>query len=126
MGPSRGAPHARGTGPATTEEAGRKRKALMATLQILNQVRDFDAWKSAFDSYERFRAENGVRRYRVLRSVAEPERVVIHLDFDTDEEAVDYLPRLARILATPRSRQELAGHDRPELMTLVTDQTLTG
>jgi hypothetical protein len=98
----------------------------MPTLQIVNQVRDFDTWKSAFDSYERFRADNGVRHYRVLRSVAEPERVVVHLDFDTDEDAADYLPRLARILATPRSRQELTGHDRPELMTLVTDRVTDG
>jgi hypothetical protein len=98
----------------------------MATLQILNQVRDFDTWKAAFDSYERFRADNGVRRYRVLRSVAEPGRVVVHLDFDTDEDATAFLPRLARIWATPRSHEELVDHTEPELLTLVSDRTPVG
>src|SRR5262245_12661591 len=98
----------------------------MATLQILNQVRDFETWKTAFDSYERFRADNGVRRYRVLRSVTEPERVVVHLDFDTDEDATAFLPRLARIWATPRSQAELSEHAQPELLTLVTDRMPRG
>ena len=96
----------------------------MATLQILNEVHDFDTWKAAFDSYERLRADHGVRRYRVLRSVAEPERVVVHLDFDTDADARAFLPRLERIWATPRSRGELVAHTPPELLTVVTDRTL--
>jgi hypothetical protein len=96
----------------------------MATLQITNQVRDFDDWKEAFDSYERFRSDHGVRRYRVLRSVADPQQVVVHLDFDTDEHATEFLPRLARIWETPRSHAQLAAHSQPELLTLVTDRTL--
>jgi hypothetical protein len=94
----------------------------MATLQITNRVRDFDTWKSTFDGYERFRADNGVRRYRVLRSVAEPDRVVVHLDFDTDEDAAAFLPRLARIWQTPLSQSHLLDHTPPELLTLVTDR----
>jgi hypothetical protein len=94
----------------------------MATLQITNQVRDFDDWKEAFDSYERFRTDHGVRRYRVLRSVADPQQVIVHLDFDTDEDATAFLPRLARIWETPRSHAQLAAHSQPELLTLVTDR----
>ncbi len=94
----------------------------MATVQITNQVHDFDDWKEAFDSYERFRADNGVRRYRVLRSVAEPDRVVVHLDFDNDEDATAFLPRLARIWQTPLSQSHLVDHTPPELLTLVTDR----
>src|SRR4051812_7738970 len=94
----------------------------MATLQISNQVRDFDDWKATFDSYERFRADHGVRRYRVLRSVADPDRVVVHLDFDTEEGATAFLPRLARIWQTPLSQGHLVDHTPPELLTLVTDR----
>jgi hypothetical protein len=96
----------------------------MTTLQISNHVHDFDTWKTAFDSYERLRVDHGVRRYRVLRSVAEPDRVVVHLDFDSDDEATAFLPRLERIWATPRSRGELVDHTPPELLTLVTDRDL--
>jgi hypothetical protein len=96
----------------------------MATLQILNDVRDFDTWKAAFDSYERLRADHGVRRYRILRSVAAPDRVLVHLDFDSDEDATAFLPRLARIWATPRSQGQLVDHAPPELLTLVTDRVL--
>jgi len=94
----------------------------MATLQILNEVRDFDTWKAAFDSYERLRADHGVRRYRVLRSVAEPDRVTVQLDFDSDDEAAAFLPRLERIWASPRSQAQLVGHAPSELLTLVTDR----
>lgn len=95
----------------------------MATIQITNQVHDFDDWKEAFDSYDRLRADNGVRRYRVLRSVADPLQVVVHLDFDSEADAAAFLPRLARIWETPRSQARLAAHSKPELLTLVTDRT---
>ncbi len=98
----------------------------MATLQILNDVHDFDAWKVAFDSYERLRADSGVRRCRILRSVAAPERVLVHLDFDSDEDAAAFLPRLARIWATPRSHAQLVDHAPPELLTLVADRVPEG
>jgi hypothetical protein len=94
----------------------------MATIQISNRVQEFDTWKAAFDSYERFRADNGVRRYRVLRSIADPQRVVVHLDFDSDDDATAFLPRLERIWQTPRSQGELVDHTPPELMTLVSDR----
>ena len=41
----------------------------MTTVHIENTVQDFDAWKTNFDKYERFRAEHGVQSYRVSRSV---------------------------------------------------------
>ena len=36
----------------------------MAILHIENTVHDFDTWKAAFDKFERFRADHGVRSYR--------------------------------------------------------------
>ncbi len=94
----------------------------MRTLEIHNEVRDYDSWKAAFDSYERFRADHGVRRYRILRSQSAPERLVVHLDFDNEEDAEAFLPRLARIWAGPRSQGQLLSHSKPELLTLVADQ----
>jgi hypothetical protein len=94
----------------------------MSTLQISNRVHDFDTWKTAFDSYERFRADHGVRRYRVLRSFSEPDRVLIHLDFDSDENAQLFVPLLERIWDTPRSQGQLLDHTPPELLTLVSDR----
>ena len=45
---------------------------MTTSLQIRNTVRDFEAWKAAFDKFERFRADHGVRSYRVLRGPTTP------------------------------------------------------
>jgi hypothetical protein len=55
----------------------------MPILQIQHAVRDFDAWKRAFDSDPVGRQQGGVRRYRILRAADDPNFVVIELEFDT-------------------------------------------
>jgi hypothetical protein len=50
-------------------------------------VRDFDAWKAAFDSDPVGREQGGVRRYRVLPPVDDPNYVVIDLEFGSSGEA---------------------------------------
>jgi hypothetical protein len=59
----------------------------MPVLQIEHAVRDFDAWKAAFDSDPIGRESGGVRRYRILRPVDDPNYVVVDLEFDTSGEA---------------------------------------
>jgi len=59
----------------------------MAILQIEHAVRDYDAWKQAFDSDPLGRAQGGVRRYRILRPTDDPNYVKVDLDFDTVSEA---------------------------------------
>jgi hypothetical protein len=59
----------------------------MPTLQIEHTVRDYDAWKQAFDSDPIGRAQGGVRRYRVLREAEDPNHVIIDLEFDSAGEA---------------------------------------
>jgi hypothetical protein len=59
----------------------------MFTLQIEHRVCDFDAWKKAFDNYNPFQAEECVRRYRIFRSLDNPNYVMIHLDFERSSEA---------------------------------------
>ncbi|WP_446221789.1 hypothetical protein ACTWPB_18080 [Nocardia sp. IBHARD005] len=81
------------------------------TLHIDNTVRDYDDWKAAFDQYERFRADNGVRAYRVGRVDGAPPRVLIDLDFDDRATAEAFRTALATVLATPRSRAMVISHD---------------
>ena len=66
----------------------------MPTLQIEHGVRDFDAWKQAFDNDPAGRAAGGVRGYRVLRPTNDPQYVIVDLDFDTEAEAEAFREKL--------------------------------
>lgn len=59
----------------------------MAILQIEHGVRDYDAWKQAFDSDPVGRERGGVRRYRILRPTEDPNYVMVDLEFDSATEA---------------------------------------
>ncbi|MFD4432715.1 hypothetical protein [Nocardia sp. NPDC058497] len=84
---------------------------MTTTLHIDNTVRDYDTWKAAFDQYERFRADHGVRTYRIGRVDGEPVRVLIDLDFDNRAAAEAFRTALATVLATPRSRAVVISHE---------------
>jgi hypothetical protein len=56
-------------------------------LQIEHPVPDYDTWKAAFDSDPIGREKSGVRRYRVLRPVDDPNYVMIDLEFDSLDQA---------------------------------------
>ena len=62
----------------------------MAILQIEHRVRDFNAWKQAFDNDPIGREQGGVRRYRILRALDDPNFVVIELEFDGSDEAESF------------------------------------
>ena len=97
----------------------------MATLRVENLVHDFDTWKAVFDKFEQFRAEQGVRAYRLCRSVAEPNRVTVDLDFDSVPEATAFSEALERIWRTPQSRDQMASHGTPEVLDLVVVRDLS-
>ncbi|HST03141.1 MAG TPA: hypothetical protein VLQ48_00210 [Chloroflexia bacterium] len=59
----------------------------MPILRIEHPVPSFDGWKAAFDSDPADRKRSGVRRYWILRSVDDPNYVMIDLEFDTTSEA---------------------------------------
>jgi hypothetical protein len=59
----------------------------MPILRIEHPVRDYEAWKQAFDSDPVGREQGGVRRYRVLRPTDDPNYVLVDLEFDTASEA---------------------------------------
>ena len=91
----------------------------MATLHIENTVRDFEEWKAVFDKFDRFRAEKGMRAYRMSRQVDDPNKVTIDLDFDSLEEATAFRGALEQIWQTPQSRQQLVAHSTPTLYDVV-------
>ncbi len=66
----------------------------MVTLQIEHPVPSYAGWKQAFDSDPVGRQQSGVRRYRVLRPVDNPNFVMIELDFDSLGEAEAMLAAL--------------------------------
>ena len=61
----------------------------MHILHIEHPVPNYDAWKSAFDSDPIGRKQSGVRRYRILRALDNPNYVMIDLEFDSASEAED-------------------------------------
>ena len=69
----------------------------MPTLRIEHAVPDFNGWKRAFDSDPADRKGSGVRRYQVLRSVEDPNYVMIDLEFDSTEEADGLLAKMRRV-----------------------------
>ena len=95
----------------------------MNSLLIRNTVRDYDGWKAAFDKYERFREEHGVRSYRVLRRADDANDVQVILDFDSETAAADFRGRLEQILATPLSQAHVVGHEGPVLLEVVGRQS---
>ena len=69
----------------------------MPTLRIEHAVPDFTRWKQAFDSDPVDRKGSGVRRYQVLRSVEDPNFVLIDLEFDSTEEAEGLLAKMRQV-----------------------------
>jgi hypothetical protein len=59
----------------------------MPVLQIEHAIRDFDAWKAAFDSDPLGREQGGVRQYRILQPIDDPNYVIVDLEFDNSVEA---------------------------------------
>jgi cytidylate kinase len=55
----------------------------MFIVQIEHPVPNFDAWKKAFDSDPVGRERSGVRRYKVLRPIDNPNYSMIDLEFDS-------------------------------------------
>ena len=97
----------------------------MTTLHIENTLHDFDSWKTAFDKYDRVRADNGVRSYKIHRRTDDPQQIVIDLEFDDRAAAESFTQVLAKIWSSPQSQDELVSHSEPVLLELVEDRVLT-
>ena len=66
----------------------------MTVLHIEHPVPNYDGWKKAFDSDPMNRKNSGVKKYRVYRSVSEPNHVAIDLEFADYESAENMLGAL--------------------------------
>jgi hypothetical protein len=69
----------------------------MPILRIEHPVPNFDHWKTAFDSDPVGRKRLGVRRYQIFRSIADPNYVMIDLEFDTKDEAESLLSAMRAV-----------------------------
>lgn len=96
----------------------------MPTLHIQNTVSDYQAWKAAFDKFDRFRADNGVMGYRISRPAGDPTQVYVDLDFTTEEEATAFVAVLAKIWQTPQSQAVSTSHSAPEVREVVEQRAL--
>ena len=97
---------------------------MTTTVHIENTIRDYASWQEAFDKFERFRADNGVRTYRICRRASNPNEITIDLEFGSPEEAEAFVPKLLKIWGTPQSQEELISHGAPELLELVRHRVL--
>jgi hypothetical protein len=59
----------------------------MPLLRIEHRVPDYEGWKQAFDNDPADRRGSGVKRYWIMRSIDDPQHVLIDLEFDTAGQA---------------------------------------
>jgi len=63
----------------------------MVTLVVHHWVRDFATWKPVFDQHEDVRRGHGEVEHRIYQDIHEPNRVVIHNDFPSEEAARSFM-----------------------------------
>ena len=96
----------------------------MTTLHIENTVHDFAEWKAVFDKFDRFRADKGVRAYRLSRRTDDDHKIAIDMDFDSAEDATQFRAALEQIWRTPQSKGQLVSHETPLLYDVVEQREL--
>lgn len=69
----------------------------MVILRIEHPVPDYATWKQAFDSDPVGRQRSGVRRFEILRSLDDPNFVMIDLEFGTQGEAEALLAAMREV-----------------------------
>ena len=57
------------------------------TAVVRHRVADFDAWKKVYDGFAPIQAEHGVHAHQVLRSIENPNDVIVTHTFDSREAA---------------------------------------
>ncbi|MBJ8348526.1 hypothetical protein [Antrihabitans sp. YC2-6] len=97
---------------------------MTTTLHLENTVRDFDSWKATFDKFDRFRADKNVRSYRISRLAGSPEKVVVDLEFDSQDDAAEFARALEKVRATPQSKDQLVDYKAPVLLTVVAERVI--
>ena len=81
----------------------------MTIVQIEHPISSWDAWKAAFDRDPVGRAANGVRRYRIVRPVDDPNYIAVDLEFDDVPAAEAFRTALEGMWRTPQAAAVLGG-----------------
>lgn len=90
----------------------------MPVLRIEHPVPDFEAWKQAFDADPLDREGSGVVRYRVFRSLDDPQRVMIDLEFD-DAGAAEAMRGALQAMWSRVAAEGLIGEQRAHLVETI-------
>jgi hypothetical protein len=69
----------------------------MILLRIEHAAPHFEAWKASFDSYAALRQQSGMRRYRILRPIDNPNFAMIDLEFDSVRDAQSLLAAVQQV-----------------------------
>lgn len=91
----------------------------MPTLHIEHEIHNFDAWKAAFDADPAGRQQSGVRRYRVLRPIDDPNYIMIDLDFDSSGDAEAFLATMRGVWQSGRAAPALKGSPQARIVEIV-------
>lgn len=71
----------------------------MVLLHIEHTVSDFDSWRAAFESDPVGRQKMGVRCYKILQPIDNPNYAIIDLEFDTARQAEELLAAMQQVWA---------------------------
>ena len=68
---------------------------------VRHRVDDFDGWKKVYDGFAPIQAEHGVRGHQVLRSIEDPNDVIVTHAFDSGEAAREFfaMPELKEAMS---------------------------
>jgi hypothetical protein len=91
----------------------------MLTLHIEHPIRDYNTWKAAFERDPAGRQQGGVRRYRILRPLDDPNYIMIDLDFDTPSQAAAFLAALRTVWQSPQAAPALGGSPQTRIVETV-------
>ena len=91
----------------------------MPVLQIEHPVRDFEAWKSVFDSDPARREVGGVRRYEIYRPIDDPNYVGVNLEFDSQGTAEAFKRGLEELWQSPQAGSALGGTPRARIVEII-------
>jgi heme-degrading monooxygenase HmoA len=88
---------------------------------IRHRVADFDAWKEVYDGFAPIQAEHGVQGHQVLRSIENPNDVIVTHTFDSPEAARAFfaMPELKEAMSQ-------AGVDADSVETSYFDEVESG
>jgi quinol monooxygenase YgiN len=98
---------------------------MTSTIAVIrHRVADFDAWKELYDGFAPIQAEHGVQGHQVLRSIENPNDVLVTHTFDSREAASAFfaMPELKEAMSqagVDADSVEISYFDEVEAGTLV-------